>query len=76
MSDFREWVLSESEQRGLSRVQLAERAGLSLTTVRRVLVNGQRQPGMKFFGGIARALDLPLTEVVAIWQGIKKAPRH
>ena len=79
MSDFREWVLTETRRRDWSQAELAERAGVSLTTVRRVLVaqgRGQRQPGFKFFSGIAVAFDLPLAEVVTIWQGIKKAPRN
>jgi len=47
---------------------LAERTGLSLSGIRRVLVTGNRKPGMRFFSGIARAFEMPLAEVVVIWE--------
>lgn len=68
MTDFPTWVLVETKNRGWSQATLALNAGLSLTTVRRVLITGSRKPGMKFFSGIANAFELPLAEVVVIWE--------
>lgn len=70
--NFSDWVLTESQRRGWSQATLAARAGLSLSTVRRVLVTGSRKPGMRFFTGIARAFELKVAEVVVIWEQAEK----
>lgn len=64
---FTDWIRNELTQRGWSQATLAQHAGLSLSTIRRVLVMG-RQPGMRFFVGIATAFEISVVEVIVIWE--------
>jgi lambda repressor-like predicted transcriptional regulator len=68
MTDFSTWVLTETKRRGWSQATLAHRAGISLSTVRAVLVTGRRKPGRKFLLGIATAFEMPLVDVIVIWE--------
>ena len=67
MTDFPTWVLTETSRRGWSQATLAERAGLALSSVKAVLSSGRRKPGMRFFAGIAAAFEMPLVDVIVIW---------
>jgi transcriptional regulator with XRE-family HTH domain len=67
-TDFSHWVLTETQHRGWSQATLARRAGISLSTVRAVLSSGRRKPGRKFLLGIATAFDMPLVDVIVIWE--------
>jgi transcriptional regulator with XRE-family HTH domain len=64
---FSDWIRDEIKRRGWSQAILAERAGLSRSSISGMLTSGRRKPGMKFFAGIAKAFDLPLAEVVIMW---------
>ena len=66
--DFSEWIRTETKRRGWSQATLAERARLSRSSITAVLTTGRRKPGMKFFSGIAIAFEMPLAEVVIIWE--------
>ena len=68
MTDFATWIRAETKRRGWSQATLAERAGFSRSSVTAVLTTGRRKPGMRFFLGIARAFEMPLAEVVVIWE--------
>jgi lambda repressor-like predicted transcriptional regulator len=67
-TDFPTWVLAETKLRGWSQATLAQRAGLSRSTVRAVLVTGSRKPARKFLLGIATAFEMPLVDVIVIWE--------
>jgi transcriptional regulator with XRE-family HTH domain len=68
MTDFPTWVLTETNRRGWSQATLAQRAGISLSTVRAVLITSSRKPGRKFLLGIATAFEMPLVDVIVIWE--------
>ncbi len=68
MTDFSDWIRVEIKRRGWSQATLAERAGFSRSSVTAVLTTGRRKPGMKFFFGIATAFEMPLADVVVIWE--------
>ena len=68
MTDFADWIRAEITHRGWSQATLAERAGFSRSSVTAVLTTGRRKPGMRFFTGIERAFEMPLAEVVVIWE--------
>ena len=74
-TSFSDWIRAEIKRRGWSQATLAERADISLSSVRRVLVTGRRKPGMRFFTGIARAFEMPLAEVVVIWEAGERGER-
>ena len=67
-TDFPTWVREEAKRRSWSQATLAERAGLALSSVKAVLSSGRRKPGMRFFVGIAAAFEMPLVEVIVIWE--------
>jgi transcriptional regulator with XRE-family HTH domain len=67
-TDFATWIRDELNRRGWSQVTLAERAGLSHSSISKILISGRRKPGMKFFAGIAMAFEMPLAEVILIAQ--------
>lgn len=67
-TSFSEWIRAETKCRGWSQATLAERAGFSRSGVTAVLTTGRRKPGMRFFTGIARAFEMPLAEVVVVWE--------
>jgi transcriptional regulator with XRE-family HTH domain len=68
MAGFSEWIRTEIKQRGWSQATLAEQAGLSRSSISKMLTSGRRKPGMKFFAGISTAFAMPLTDVVVIWE--------
>lgn len=66
--DFSEWIRTEIKQRGWSQATLAEQTGLSRSSISKMLTSGRRKPGMKFFAGISTAFEMPLADVVVIWE--------
>lgn len=57
--DFSAWLMAELEKRGWTNSELARRAGVVPSTVSMILSN-QKQPGLDFCIGVARALgELP-----------------
>lgn len=59
--DFSTWLMTELEKRGWTNSELARRAGVVPSTVSMILSN-QKQPGLDFCVGVARALgELPET---------------
>ncbi len=62
MTDFADWIRTEIKHRGWPR---------SLHGV----TTGRRKPGMRFFLGIARAFEMPLAEVVVIWEAGERESR-
>lgn len=49
--------------RGGGKTQLAADSGMSLTTLSRLL-SGERMPDARYFSGLAKALGVPLTELL------------
>lgn len=66
MTSFSDWIRDETKRRGWSQASLAERAGLSRSSISKMLTSGCRKPGMRFFSGIATAFEMPLAEVILI----------
>lgn len=58
VAEFAEWLEKRLERKGWTLRELAQRAGLTHAAISNVL-NGQRNPGLKFCLGIADALDEP-----------------
>jgi transcriptional regulator with XRE-family HTH domain len=67
-TDFATWIRTELNRRGWSQTSLAERAGLSRSSVSKMLITGRNKPGMRFFVGIATAFELSVIEVIVIWE--------
>ncbi|MCX6081440.1 MAG: helix-turn-helix transcriptional regulator [Chloroflexi bacterium] len=65
-SDFATWIRDEINRRGWSEATLAERAGLSRSSISKMLTSDQRSPGMRFFAGSAAAFEMPLADVILI----------
>ena len=65
-TDFATWIRDEIKRRGWSQAMLAERAGLSRSSISKMLRSDQRKPGMRFFAGIATAFEMPLSDVILI----------
>jgi transcriptional regulator with XRE-family HTH domain len=63
-AEFARWLQDEIEARSWSRVTVAGKAGLSSSALDKVL-NLEIAPGIRFARGIAKALNLPVDEVVA-----------
>lgn len=63
--EFSEWLRAEIEKRGMTQADLARAAGVSKPHVSLVL-NGERNPGMDFLEGVAKALRLPIDEVYRV----------
>jgi len=66
MMDFAEWIRGEINRRGWTQATLAERSGLSRSTISKMLTSGRRKPGMKFFACISNAFEIPLADVILI----------
>lgn len=66
MTVFSKWIRDELNRRGWSQAGLAERAGLSRSSISKMLTSDRRKPGMRFFVGIAAAFEMPLAEVILI----------
>jgi transcriptional regulator with XRE-family HTH domain len=60
--------------KGWTRSQLAEAAHIDPKTLRDLL-SGRRRPTLGTVGTVARAIDLPLAEVVVISEGAGSASR-
>lgn len=58
METFGKWLSEEMVRQGMNQSQLARRAGISRSTVKRI-IDGERGVGRTSLGKIARALDLP-----------------
>ncbi len=69
---FSEWLLRELHTRDWSQNELARRAGLGAVTISRV-INGERNPGIAFCRGVARAFNMP-GEAVLQAAGILSPP--
>ena len=67
-TDFATWIRDEIKRRGWSQAMLAERAGLSRSSISKMLTSDQRKPGMRFFAGIAIAFEMPVVDVIVIWE--------
>ena len=66
-TDFPTRVRAETKRRGWSQVTLAERSGLSHSGISKMLRSGHRKPSMRFFAGIAAAFEMPVVDVIVIW---------
>jgi transcriptional regulator with XRE-family HTH domain len=68
-TDFGTWIRAELNRRGWSQATLATRAGLSRSSISKMLtIIGRRKPSMKFFVGLAAAFELSVVEVIVIWE--------
>ena len=65
-TDFAIWIRDETMRHGWSQASLAERAGLSRSSISKLLTSGRRKPGMRFFAGIAAAFEMSLADVILI----------
>jgi transcriptional regulator with XRE-family HTH domain len=63
METFAEWLQSELDERGWSRLEAAKRGKISASIFDKV-INGYSQPGLKFCVGIARAFNVPAETVL------------
>jgi transcriptional regulator with XRE-family HTH domain len=63
METFGEWLRAEMLQQGMNQSQLARKAGVSRSTVKRI-IDGERGIGRASLGRLARALDLPPEELL------------
>ena len=63
--DFADWLQAELVNRKMSQAELARRAETTATTVYRVL-NRERNPGVEFCRGVARAFNMRDTDVMKI----------
>ena len=63
METFGEWLSKEMTRQGMNQSQLARRAGISRSTIKRI-IDGERGIGRTSLGKIARALDLPPQELL------------
>jgi len=56
------WIEAKLRLTGWSMRELARRAGLNQSYVSRVL-SGRDNPGAKFYQGVAKAFDIPLSSI-------------
>jgi transcriptional regulator with XRE-family HTH domain len=68
---FSSVVKQHREARGLSRSALAEKSGLHQTYIG-LLEKGQRSPNLDTANAIARALQIPLSRLIAEAEAIPK----
>ncbi len=66
-TDFPTWIRDEIKRRGWSQANLAERAGLSHSGISKILRSDRQKPSMRFLAGIAAALEMPVVDVIVIW---------
>ena len=62
---MRAYVVERLEERGWSGRDLAREAGLAHTTVIQVL-NGQARPGLRFYVGVAKALQVSVDRLLEL----------
>ena len=60
--DLNRWVEAKLKDYGWSIRELARRGGLSNSYISQVL-SGRAQPGAKFYQGMAKAFDLPISVI-------------
>lgn len=72
MSKFSDWLLAEMEGRDFTQADIARKGGVSAPQISHIL-SGERQPGPKVVKAIARALEIPETEVL-IQAGLMSRP--
>jgi len=63
MNNFEEWIDKELYKRGWSRREAARRSGISASMMNKV-INGEANPGISFYRGIAEAFGLSIVEVL------------
>lgn len=63
MANFSLWLRDSLDERGWTQAEFCRRSGLSQQHVSRI-ISGVGEPGMDFYEGAARALKLPLDEVL------------
>jgi transcriptional regulator with XRE-family HTH domain len=61
-NSFSSWIIDELNKRGLSQAELSRRSGISAGAISHV-INGNRQPGIDFCEGIAKAFHLPVEQI-------------
>lgn len=61
--EFIRWVKDEMDRRNWKQVDLSEHSGISTAQVSRVL-HRKQFPGMEFCLGVAKAFDMPETDVI------------
>jgi len=62
IDEFQQWLKDELDKRYWTYNELARQADLSSAYVSMVMT-GQRNPGEKFCTGVAKALNLPISDV-------------
>lgn len=63
--NFSEWVQSELDKRGWSRMEAARRSGASASMFDKV-INGDAKPGIKFYRAIATLFNMSLEDVLMV----------
>ena len=71
---FSAWLLDELKKRDWNQSDLAQRSGVSQGAISKVL-QGQRNPGLEFCSGVAKAFRVPV-EKVLILAGFLPARDH
>ena len=64
-NEFSTWLIDELKKRDWNQSDLALRSGISQGAISKVLL-GQRNPGIDFCNGIAKALRVPKTRVMEL----------
>lgn len=62
---FSTWLLDELKKRDWNQSDLSQRSGISQGAISKVLL-GQRNPGLDFCSGIAKALRIPKARVMEL----------
>ena len=63
MTSFSDWLIVQLRDRGWDQAELVRRSGMSSGTISRI-ITGSRKPGTDATKGIARALKMPVEEVM------------
>lgn len=56
--NFSSWLVGEMKTRGMNNSDLARKSGLAPSTVS-LVISEQRQPGVEFCQGVAKAFEIP-----------------
>ena len=62
-TSFSDWLMVQLRDRGWDQAELVRRSGMSSGTISRI-ITGSRKPGTDATKGIARALKMPVEEVM------------
>lgn len=57
-----QWITKKLKEKGWRQSELARQAGLDPSFISNVL-SGKREPGAKFYLGMAKAFDIPITAI-------------